>query len=149
MDLVGRILKFFMERRSANTSLDQLRQDLAAGGSAGAEQLARAADTPSNRKVARHVIGIERWSAHRLRSALTAAPTVLDEYDGYQPNENLTIAELAQAFRAARDETLAVAGLWKALPPRDVAHNQLGPISLKVWLVYIQGHGSMEMRKLR
>ncbi|MEO8167117.1 MAG: hypothetical protein ABI623_02660, partial [bacterium] len=51
-----------------------------ASGAAVAERMARAADTPGNRDVAAHIIGIERWGARRLRTALGDV-ALADEYE--------------------------------------------------------------------
>ena len=91
---------------------------------------------------------IERWSARRLRTALGDTMTA-DEYDGYRPSTGMDMAALAEAFAAAREETIALAERAADLPESVVVrHNDLGELNVKGWLVYIENHATRESNLL-
>lgn len=49
-------------------------------------RIATAAESKENQTLARHIISIERWSQGRLRTLL-GEELVMDEYDGYRPED--------------------------------------------------------------
>lgn len=144
--IVGPLMRLFFERSGRNKSYAELRQQLAASQETVAQRLQAASDSPGNRKQARHISGIERWGQRRLRIAL-GEPAIADEYDGYQPEEDLSWRGLQTAFGQARAETLALteqlegAGvpLGKKLP-----HNDARELSVAAWLAYLNGHALRE-----
>jgi DinB superfamily len=150
MSFIGSLIHFFVERRASGANLDELRKSLETGCDKVSARMASAQDTPANRKQAAHVIGIERWSAHRLGAAVSpSAPPELDEYDSYRPGADQPMSVLAQEFRDARAETLARLDALPAQPDRRIPHNELGNLSLRGWLVYLNSHASVESRKLK
>ncbi len=176
MSFVGSLIRTFVERQASSTGLDGIRKGLETGGEQLAGQMASAPDTPANREQAGHVIGIERWAAHRMRSALSpaassgaegrpavsaassgaegrpavpATPPVMDEYDGYRPAADLPLSALAPEFRAARAETLALLEALHDLQDCRVPHNELGPLTVRGWLYYLIQHAKIEGIRIR
>ncbi len=93
-----------------------------------------------------HVIGIERWGAHRLRVPL-GEPLVMDEYDGYAPNDQLSMVELAAEFQQTRAATIAVVRELqnKGIPlSQTVRHNEVGDLSVRGWIFYLENHMGRE-----
>lgn len=139
-----------IERPARKKTLDDLIADLEATARTGQANLDAAADTPENREIARHVIGIERWGQRRLRVPL-GEPAVHDEYDGYRPPENADIADLRAAFRETRKETLALAHRLietDANGDTTVRHNQWGELSVRSWLYYLNFHAEKDLKGL-
>ncbi|MCJ7624103.1 MAG: hypothetical protein MUO76_11415 [Anaerolineaceae bacterium] len=98
-----------------------------------------------DKRTALHIIGIERWGQRRLRVAL-GEPFELDEYDEYQPSEDLGWEELIDTFHNARRETAALA---KAMGERGdahiyIRHNQFGDLSVRSWFRYLDMHANIE-----
>jgi hypothetical protein len=109
-----------------------------------------AAATPHNVSVARHIIGIERWSLVRMREYVGAMPFT-EEYDHYQPDAHLGLTAIADEMDIVRAEVIA---LTKQLMHHDpgnttVNHNDLGPLSARGWLYYVLLHANFESKKLR
>jgi hypothetical protein len=149
MSWAGKLLGLYTRRRAAGRTARQLIDELASSGETVVERMARAADTPRHRKAAAHIIGIERWSARRLRTAL-GDTVVTDEYDGYRPSAALDMAALAGAFAEARQQTVALAERAADLPDSvTVRHNELGELSVRAWLTYIENHATRESWILR
>ncbi len=149
--MVHFVVERFVEGPAQKKSLAEIRQDLQAGGEALTQILAGAADTPSNRKQLRHVIGIERWGQKRLRVALGEA-FVPGEYDEFCPAEGRAWAELRADFAETRQATLGLTqALEKANLPEGftVRHNSFGPLSVKGWLRYLNNHAGMEGKRIR
>jgi hypothetical protein len=150
MSLFGSLLRSFIEYRASKASLDQIREGLVTGGGEVAERIAAAADTPANRLQAGHVIGIERWGANRLRSALTpntAPPT--DEYDSYRPRDDQPVKALAAEFKSARAETIELLEPLRNAQDCRVQHNDLGPLSVRGWFTYLTNHAGMESKRMK
>jgi hypothetical protein len=95
-----------------------------------------------------HVIGIERWGAHRLAAAVARSVTN-DEYDGYRPSGDLSMPVLADEFHKARLETLVLLDPLRAYGDKKVTHNNFGEISVKAWLSYLNRHAGIEVRRIR
>lgn len=147
MSLIGSLLRIFVQRQASDTTPGELIDRLETSGEIVTGRLAAAPDTPGNREVACHVIGIERWGDRRLRMAL-GEPVVTDEYDGYRPSLDLEMAALAQAFVQTRAETVALANQAAHLPESVRApHNDLGELTVPEWLVYLDSHAMRETKR--
>ncbi len=130
-------------------SFESLIAQLEATSRAILDRAGRAADTEHNRRVLSHIIGIERWGQRRL-SVFLGEPLVMDEYDGYRPEQETSWPELKAQFESTRAQTLSLAQrLAAAQAPQTVPHNQFGPLSAAGWLRYLNLHAAMESRKIR
>jgi hypothetical protein len=147
MTLIGTLIGKIVERQAKKSDFETLQQKLVNGTEPVALRIARAPDTSKNRSQAAHLIGIERWADHRLQTVFNG-PAPRDEYNGYRPSPDLAMPALAEEFRRARSETLAL--VEKLLPHQDqkVAHNEFGEISIKCWLVYLQTHAMGESKRI-
>ena len=148
MSFVTNLIHAFLESQASHVTLDDLGKKLRTEGESITARLKQAADTPANRTQAGHVIGIERWGAHRLAAAL-AGNAAQDEYDGYRPSANLSMPVLADEFFKARQETLGLIEPLRAYGEKTIPHNNFGEISVKAWLSYLNRHASLESRKIR
>ena len=143
--MIGRIVRSFMERGAKNQTYAQLDQKLQESGEYIADRMRTGADTPKSRQQARHLIGIEKWGQRRLQTAL-GEPLVMDEYDGYQPSDQ-PLDTLLDIFLETRKETHA---LLRRLQETDVSlqqtvpHNDMGEVTVGGWLFYFAGHGKRE-----
>jgi hypothetical protein len=145
MSFIGAILRPLVQRAARRLTLEELRTNFETSATTISAAMAKAADTPRNRAQANHVIGIERWGQRRLRT-LFGQPLVIDEYDGYRPGENQTISSLRDSFLQTREETLKLVDEIGAanFEEKTVPHNDLGDISAKGWLYYLESHASRE-----
>lgn len=146
--VVSRVL----EAPAGRSSYTDLGQSLERAGTFLAGRAARAANTPANREVLAHIIGIERWGQNRLRVALGQRPFERDEYHPYRPPQNATLTELQNLLSQTRSGTVDLARKLHANPPHDdatVDHNGLGPLTAKAWLRYLTQHADLESRRLR
>ncbi len=151
MSAVGTIMRTIFGLQSFNKSLDQLIQGATAGGQTIDSHLTGKPDTPQNRQQMRHVIGIERWGQRRLQTVL-GEPTIKDEYEGYQPDESLDLAALRQEFGATRAKTLEIVNAIQQKGLADSAtanHNDMGDVSLKLWLRYLTMHANFESKRVK
>jgi hypothetical protein len=147
MSLIGTVLRTITERQAAGKSTADLLSGLEESAGEITQRLATAADTPGNREVAAHVIGIERWGDRRLRVAL-GEPMVSDEYDDYRPSLDTDMAAMAELFAQTRAETVALAHRAAALPESATApHNDMGDISVGAWLIYLRDHADRETKR--
>ncbi len=91
--------------------------------------------TPRNREVVNHIVGIERWGQRRLRVAL-GEPPLLDTYRGYRLPEGADLGALRSAFTDTRRGTVDLARELSFAAPNQtkVRHNDLGALSIGVWL---------------
>ncbi|RMH00379.1 MAG: hypothetical protein D6706_04080 [Chloroflexi bacterium] len=111
----------------------------------------KVADTPFNRRVLSHIVGIERWGQSRLQVAL-GAPLVMDEYNGYRPPRERTLPALISDFEETRSKTIA---LIDELAQENVSfdftipHNSYGLLSVRAWLRYLEMHARLESRKMK
>ncbi|CAN5906898.1 hypothetical protein BH24DEI2_BH24DEI2_10610 [soil metagenome] len=148
--LIGSILRPLLERHVKNRAPETLVAALENSQSEVADRLRQAADTERNRDVANHIVGIERSSQRRLRSAL-GEPPLQDGYRGYRLPETATLDDLRHAFDTTRQDTLHLA---QALQTNDVdfetkiRHNDLGALSVRAWLAYLDGHAKRESTRL-
>lgn len=151
MNLFGISQRIFCEALSGNMSLEDLKERLEHSGEKLSGRLQNAADTPTNLRAAKHVIGIERWGQSRLRTALGTA-LVRDEYDSYRPDDLKDMAALAEAFRETRRTTLEIIeALQKAgvSPNKTAFHNEMGEITIRAWLYYLDNHANRETWLIR
>ncbi len=149
--LIGRILRPILERQAKGRSAESFSSSLERTGNEAAARLQGAPDTPHNREVVNHIVGIERWGAHRLRVAL-GEPLVLDSYRAYRLPEGSDVATLRRAFTETRQDTgLLVSELDSADPAlgTTVRHNDLGELSVGGWLAYLEGHAKREVGRLK
>ena len=144
-------VELLVERPVRRKSLDELAATLERSGARLEQRFGSAAGTPENCARLRHIVGIERWGQQRLRVGL-GTPLTLDDYDGYQPEPSLDWAGMRTAFQSARQETIALAQAL-AVASSDAAmrvpHNQLGPLSLRAWLRYLNLHANIEAQSIR
>jgi hypothetical protein len=149
MNIIGNIMHFFVEMRANRQTYQQICETLESGKQSITAVMSQAADTPDNRKQAGHVIGMERWSTHRIASVLDGTPVVIDEHDSYRPSPDLSLSALADEFQKVRDDTLALAARLEPYALQKVVHNAMGEISVKTWLSYINSHSVMESRSIK
>jgi hypothetical protein len=146
MSLAGLFLRWHSEWGAKGKSYQEILQRLQENESATLSRLLNAGDSSSNHKRVAHVIGIERWSAHRMRTLL-GEPLVMDEYDGYAPSTDLSMEKLTAEFKETRTATIA---LVRELEAKGIAlsqtakHNELGDLSAGGWVVYISSHTGRE-----
>jgi len=144
-------VRLLVERPAARHSVEEWSDTLDRSGAHLGMLLAALEDTAANRRQLRHIIGLERWGQRRLRVAL-GEPAIADEMDGYQPPEELSVSRLAAELAITRKETVELARRCAATPQADqalVPHNQLGPLSIRGWLRYLNLHANLEARRLR
>ena len=152
MSLVGKIIHYFAERTARSLDFPTLHTRLKASGDAISGRAEQAADTPANREALRHITGIERWAQHRLHSVLDGSVVVMDEYDAYSPAADLDLKALRSTFQQARTATLALVDELQKVPgaeSKTVPHNDLGALSLRGWLVYLDMHSGRESRSIK
>lgn len=138
----GVILGWISERRARRLNYDNLKSRMAATGKRIGARFRNAAPTDRNIEAITHITGIERWAAHRLRTAL-GEPLVIDEYDGYRPASGAPHAQLCDAFDASRAATLRLVdelNTARVAINTKVVHNELGEMSVGAWLVYMNDH---------
>jgi hypothetical protein len=151
MNLMNRLLHAIIEFGVRNKTLNELASILSQSGEHVAKQLAAAANTPVNREQAVHLIGIERWGQRRLR-VLLGEPLVMDEYDGYRPADGKGMTALASAFRSARADTVALVGRLQGAgvaPTATVPHNDMGDLTVRGWLSYLEAHAAREGSRVK
>jgi hypothetical protein len=150
MGLRQSITNRFLEQPFRSLTAEQMAERLELDGRTLERTFAAAKDSESNRKLLSHITGIERWGQTRLQVAL-GAPLAIDEYNGYRPARDDSWAELQDAFRSTRQQTVDLA---RQLGPAveavvHVPHNQFGPLTVRSWLRYLDMHANMEAKKLR
>ncbi|MER2600009.1 MAG: hypothetical protein ABTQ73_10860 [Caldilineales bacterium] len=150
MSVRSALVNTFLSRPFNGLSAEQIAQQLELSGRTLERTFAAAKDSPHNCALLSHIIGIERWGQSRLRVAL-GAPLLRDEYDGYRPPREANWLTLQTAFTTTRSETVALTRQLATALMQDVkvAHNQFGPLHLRVWLRYLNLHANLEAKKLR
>lgn len=155
MGLKEKVTRFvaglLLERPVGDKSYAELTQRLEEAGQSIQAHLSGKSYTEFNHRVLSHIIGIERWGQSRL-SVFLGDPFTQDEYNGYRPARDLPWEELVGQFSATRSETISIGrGLADAsvAPDKSVLHNQLGPLSARAWLRYLQTHASREIMQVR
>lgn len=141
-----------LEKPAGRSSFTDLGQGLERGGLYLTQRAEKAADTPENREVLTHIIGIERWGQNRILVALGQKEFVRDEYRSYRPPEGTSLPQLRNLLSQTRSRTVDLARQLHHSPPDDdfvVEHNGLGPLTAKGWLRYLTQHADLESRRLR
>ncbi|RJF71477.1 DinB family protein [Deinococcus cavernae] len=141
-----------LERPAGRSSFTDLGQNLERGGVHLAQRAEKASDTPENREVLMHIIGIERWGQNRIRVALKQRPFEKDDYHAYRPPAGTSLPQLRNLLSQTRSGTVDLARQLHKSPPDDdfvVEHNGLGPLTAKGWLRYLTQHADLESRKLK
>ena len=147
--LMGTILRFIVVTPARSTTMNELITRLQQNGGTISQTMHAAPDIPKNRKQIAHIVGIERWGLNRMRTAF-GEKMGHEEYDAYRPNNGLTTEQMAQAFDETRTETIALAeqieteNKAEAIAP----HNDMGDISLKAWLFYLDQHAMRELGRV-
>jgi hypothetical protein len=142
MDWNAPFMHWFYERIAKGKSYEEMIQRLQRNETTIAARMTKAKETSYNRKQTIHVIGIERWSCHRLH-VLLGEPLVMDEYDGYAPSAESTMTELVPQFKQTRAATITLAHELqdKEVPiTAKVIHNGVGELTVGAWLFYIENH---------
>ncbi len=152
MSITGKLFRILMVDRTAkHKTMAQLSTELHASQQTIADQIHTADDTPQNREQLCHVIGIERWAQTRLQTAL-GGPVKTDEYDGYRPSAETTWSELSAEFDQTRLQTLQLVNQLVSQPAIEIKminHNDMGQMSIKSWLQYIEMHAPYELRNVK
>lgn len=151
MSVIGTVLRIVMERSSRKLTYESAVVQLQKGQESVLARMSGAADTPENRKQARHIIGIERWGQHRL-GVLNGEALTVDEYDSYQPQDSLSMAQLSEAFKVARAGTIDLVKQFQSKGlslERKVFHNDIKDFTLRGWIAYLSGHASIEAKRLK
>ncbi|MFC4452850.1 DinB family protein [Deinococcus sonorensis] len=152
-DVQGFFVRQTLERPAASRSHAELRQALERSGPQLTARVTRAGDSDHNRRVLRHIIGIERWGTSRLEHLISGSPLLeLDSHRSYLPEEDSSWDALLQAFSTTRARTIDAARRLEQRPPAPgttLPHNGLGDLSEKGWLRYLTLHADLESRKVR
>jgi hypothetical protein len=148
--VIGAILRPILERQAKGRTPEDFARSLEHSGKAVSERLGQVPDTPHNREVAHHIVGIERWGSHRLRVAL-GEPFALDSYRGYRLPEGSDLPTLRLPFTDTREQTVILVWALRAVDTTlqtKVRHNDAGDLSVGGWLAYLEGHAKRESRRL-
>lgn len=149
--MIGFFLRPYTRRRARGKTLEQVIAELESSRDKIMPRIARAQDTAGNREAINHFIGIERWSANRVRVAIGEAAFELDSNRRYRLPDDASLADLQSEFRSAREETLALARqVQQAGISSDtkVEHNDLGPLTVIEWFTYIRDHPAREIMRV-
>ncbi|MGB1250805.1 MAG: DinB family protein [Candidatus Promineifilaceae bacterium] len=150
--ITGKLFRVLMVDRSArNKTVASLTQELRSSHQSIVELVTSAENNPTNREQLRHVIGIERWSQKRLQAAL-GAPLNMDEHDRYCPSAEAALTTLGSEFTQTRQETLTIVEQLTSVPniaTKIIEHNDLGQMTVRSWLQYIDMHGTYELRNVK
>jgi hypothetical protein len=151
MSLIGMVLHFVISRSAAKFSMDELQTRLKLSSAEVAERIGKASDTPTNHGLASHLIGIERWGQRRLRSVLGEA-LEMGEYDQDRPNSDIPLKNLRDLFVETRQQTLALIKELKKVPGIEnkmIVHNDIGSLSVRGWLFYLDSHANRESQNIK
>ncbi len=149
--VIGGVLRPMLERQAKGRSVQEFAGLLEHSGAEVAKRLQGAPDTPHNREVANHIVGIERWGQRRLRVAL-GEPPIMDSYRGYRLPEGVDLEALRSAFTNTRRDTVELArelGFTDPQSQRKVRHNDFGELSVGGWLAYLDGHAKRESTRIK
>jgi len=144
--LIGLFRSTIAERQANAKGYDELAAELEASGRDLDARLDGVPDTAANREAIAHWVGIERWGQRRLQVPL-GEPFVLDAHHGYRPDTEEGVEELRRAFAQTRRETVALTHRLAAAgvdPASTVRHNDLGELSVRGWLAYLEQHPRQE-----
>jgi hypothetical protein len=151
MSLFGVVFRKISEIRAHQLTYDQIYARMQQSGDKLANKMRSAPTNSMTLERARHIIGIERWGQARLKTFL-GGPALHDEYDGYRPDDLTTMPALADAMANTRAETLRLIEVLKAAGASaggKVAHNELGDIDARSWLIYLDDHATREGMVIR
>ena len=140
------IAGLFLENPAKTKSFAQLRAKLE---HSGRQVQARLEVSQPNPVLLAHIIQIEMWGQNRLRSSLAETAFEMDQSSKYAPDLSLDYSELRLEFDRTRQVTLELVDRLESGEPVAVAHNQLGPMSAKAWLWYLNLHANLVLRRLR
>ena len=146
--LIGLFRSTIAERQAKAKGFDELAAELEASGRDLDARLDGIPDTAANREAIAHWAGIERWGQRRLQVPL-GEPFVLDAYHGYRPDTEAGVQELRRALAQTRRETVALVQRLKEAgvdPATTVRHNDLGELSVRGWLAYLEQHPRQESK---
>jgi len=144
--LIGLFRSTIAERQANAKGYDELAAELEASGRDLDARLDGVPDTAANREAIAHWVGIERWGQRRLQVPL-GEPFVLDAHHGYRPDTEEGVEELRRAFAQTRRETVALTHRLAEAgvdPASTVRHNDLGELSVRGWLAYLEQHPRQE-----
>lgn len=154
MTLSQRIFHFggwlFFERPWQSADYATLQSLLDQSGATIVTGMRQASDTPANRNLIRHIIGIECWAQQRLNAVVSGQPYSA-EYDALQPAATLTLTELADLMASTRAQSCAILQQLQQTGialTQTVPHNQFGALSIVAWNRYIASHALIEHKKL-
>jgi hypothetical protein len=145
------IVPLFVENPAQKQSFEQLTLRLEQSQTVIANRInaVKTQNLEKHRATLRHIIGIERWGTERMKVALGEA-FKSDGQKDYHPDSNSDFSALLEDFNNTRLETLRIAKLvGQQNPSLKVLHNNLGELSMKGWLQYLNIHAEIESRKLR
>ena len=155
------VTQTLIEWPAKRQSFEKMAEKLEKSGQQLEERLEKAQGTPEQKKVLRHIIGIERWGQRRLwlaiqfsgeRGVRSSEAAFSDAHHLYKPAESTSWQELTAKFEATRLETIKLAHHLAEADIDEtmrVPHNDLGPLSLRGWLRYLQTHAALEGRRIR
>ena len=139
-----------LERPGRKVTLSDWGQKLTKSGAA-IDQRAAKTKTPSAAETLRHIMSIERWGQRRLQVAL-GEPFVQDESDDYVPPIEPDLTKTRATFLATRQATIALVDKLVAAkvdPALTILHNQMGPLTVRGWLSYLNTHANVESLRIR
>ena len=151
----------FIEWPAKRQTFGELAQKLGASKEQLEARFIEAEGTDKQRRTLRHIVGIERWGQRRLwlairfggKSGVRSSDVVFsDAHHLYKPAESAAWDELIAKFSGTRQETVALAHYLEKTDVDEflkVPHNDLGPLSLRGWLRYLQTHATLEGRRIR
>ncbi|WP_233218778.1 DinB family protein [Deinococcus arcticus] len=151
-EVTGLVVSRVLERPASRSSYSDLAQSLERAGTFLTGRSERAADTPANRELLGHIIGIERWGQSRIEAALRGQAPTEDSYHPHRPPLDTPLAGLRAQVTTTRAATVDLARRLHRVAPDDALtapHNQLGALSPKAWLRYLTQHADLESRRLR
>jgi hypothetical protein len=108
----------------------------------------RAGDTPTSRRILRHIVAIERWGLSRLRMLLGEKPLQIDSSQDYYSPETIAWSVLLTDFKDVRHELVALIPFFESTTNK-VAHNMMGDLSPRAWLKYLDLHANVGGSRVR
>ena len=150
--------KLFIERPAQKKSFVDLREKLeSTAGEIKSRIETIDAAAPSEKVVdkLRHIIAIERWGQERMLLFFAdnyAESAVTDENYGYEPAKDLCWQGLGESFGEARAKTIEIARVLETgtgIKQDKIPQNDMGPLSAKAWLQYLNIHAAMEAKGIK
>lgn len=150
MSIIGTLFRKFTERSGQKLTLAEWQTELVKSGEVINGRFQSSTDTDKHHNIGRHIIGIERWGQSRLR-VFIGEKLVMEEYDGYQPAAELDMSNLSTLFAETRQETVALLTTLREAnisETETVPHNDMGDLTVRGWVAYLNGHASRESGRL-